>query len=333
MKPDRGFRLPGADAQFVGTLLAAALLTAVCAGGASVGGRAPAPTARPIPAGFTRYDGAQLGFEMALAPGWNVAGIDPQSGVSFNGPNSLVMLVHVEQAVSPDLEANTAVLLGELTNGNGVSRSQEAAAKLAERPAKRISGRFPGQGTTEGIEAYVMVESGRAWAVVLAGTPDHVDVARSDFARMAATFRLAGARPSPPARATVGLPAPAFPELDRIKGPVVINFFATWCADCRTEMPLMAMRAASSHGRFSLLGVDCCNDSPSSVGGFLEGMGLRNDFRHLAYDNDGRLGRAYGLLGPPTTVFLDSDHVLRQVVVGPLTTATLEQGLKAAGAA
>jgi len=40
----------------------------------------------------------------------------------------------------------------------------------------------------------------------------------------------------------VGLPAPTFPELDRIKGPVVINFFPTWCPDCRTEMPLMARR-------------------------------------------------------------------------------------------
>jgi hypothetical protein len=69
-----------------------------------------------------------------------------------------------------------------------------------------------------------MVESGRAWAVVLAGTPDRVDVARGDFDRMVDTFRLAGARPSPAARAAVGLPAPALPELDRIKGPVVINF-------------------------------------------------------------------------------------------------------------
>ncbi|WP_338204306.1 redoxin domain-containing protein [Candidatus Nephthysia bennettiae] len=30
--------------------------------------------------------------------------------------------------------------------------------------------------------------------------------------------------------------------MDRIKGPVVINFFPTWCPDCRTEMPLMARR-------------------------------------------------------------------------------------------
>ena len=43
-------------------------------------------------------------------------------------------------------------------------------------------------------------------------------------------------------------------------------------------------------------------------------MGVQNDFRHLAYDNDGRLGRAYTLLGPPTTAFLDRSHVLRQVV-------------------
>jgi hypothetical protein len=242
-----------------------------------------------------------------------------------------MMLVHVEQAVSANLDANTAGVLSELTKGSGLSKAQQAAAKLAERPAQLISGHFQAAGTTQGMEAYVMLESGRAWTLVLAGAPDQVDAARNDFERMALSFRLVGARPSPPGRATVGMPAPPFPELDRIKGPVIINFFATWCPDCRSEMPLMARRAGVSHGRFTLLGVDCCNDSPSGVPGFLEGMGVQNDFRHLAYDNDGRLGRAYALLGPPTTAFLDRAHVLRQVVIGPLTPATLEQGLKAAG--
>jgi hypothetical protein len=321
---------PRAHIRVLGILLAAAFLTAACAGGASRG-QSPSPAPNIVPAGFTHYKDAQLGIEIALAPGWNAAASDPQSGVSFNGPNGLMMLVHVEQAVSANLDANSATLLGELTNGSGLSKAQNVAAKLAARPAQRISGDFQAAGTTQGVEAYVMVESGRAWTVVLAGAPDQVDARRNDFERMAESFRLVGARPSPPARATVGMPAPPFPELDRIKGPVVINFFATWCPDCRTEMPLMARRAAASHGRFTLLGVDCCNDSQSGVRGFLQSMGVQNDFRHLAYDNDGHLGRAYSLVGPPTTAFLDRDHVLRQVAVGQVTATTLEQGLKAAG--
>ena len=114
---------------------------------------------------------------------------------------------------------------------------------------------------------------------------------------------------------------------------MVINFFATWCVDCRTEMPLIAKRAHSSQGRFSLLGVDCCDDNRSAVPGFLSGLGVQGDFRLVAYDDDGHVARAYGLLGPPTTFFLDKDHVLRNVVIGPLTAGTLDAGLRAAGAA
>src|SRR5262249_49085889 len=120
--------------------------------------------------------------------------------------------------------------------------------------------------------------------------------------------------------------------VDRIKGPVVINFFATWCVDCRSDMPLTAKRAPSRQGRFSLLGVDCCDDNRTAVPGFLSGLGVQGDFRLLAYDDDRHLARAYGLLGPPTTFFLDKDHVLRNLVIGPLTAGTLDAGLRAAGA-
>jgi len=262
-----------------------------------------------------------------------VASTDLGSGASFGGPDGLVMLVHFEQSVAADLDTATGTVLFDLTGGSGVRDSKIAAATLAGRRAKRVAGRFSGPGAVTAIEAYVMVESGRAWTVALAGPPDAVDHSHDDFEKMASTFSLAGARPAPAPRAAVGLPAPGFAELDRIKGPVVINFFATWCVDCRTEMPLLAKRAHSSQGRFSLLGVDCCDDDRSTVPGFLSGMDVQGDFHLLAYDNDGHVARAYGLLGPPTTFFLDKDHVLRSLVIGPLTAGTLDAGLRAVGAA
>jgi len=302
-------------------------------GGPPSSSRPSSPAAAPLPAGFTRYDGTKLGFAIALAPGWKESSSDPGSGASFAGPAGLAMLVHFERSVSTDLDAATGAVLFDLTGGSGVGGSRVTAATLAGRSARRVSGRFSGQGALTGIEAYVMVESGRAWTVALAGPPDAVDHSRDDFEKMAGTFSLVGARPAPAPRAAVGLPAPGFPELDRIKGPVVINFFATWCVDCRSEMPLIAGRARSSQGRFSLLGVDCCDDNRSAVPGFLSGLGVQGDFRLLAYDDDGRVARAYGLLGPPTTFFLDRDHVLRNLVIGPLTVGTLDAGLRAAGAA
>src|SRR5262249_4542273 len=156
---------------------------------------------------------------------------------------------------------------------------------LAGRSARRVAGRFRGQGAVTAIEAYVMVESGRAWTVALAGPPDAVDHSHDDFEKMASTFSLVGAGPAPAPRAAVGLAVTLFTELDRIRGPVVLNFFASGCVECRTEMPLIAKRAHSSQGRFSLLGVDCCADNRSAVPGFLAGLGVQGDFRLLAYDD------------------------------------------------
>jgi len=316
----------------LGGLLAAALVVSAC-GVQPTSSRPTSPAAAPVPAGFTRYDGTKLGFAIALAPGWMEASSDPGSGASFAGPTGLAMLIHFERSVSTDLDVATGAVLFDLTGGSGVGGSRVTAATLAGRRAKRVAGRFNGPEAVTAIEAYVMVESGRAWTVALAGPPDAVNHSHDDFEKMASSFSLVGARPAPAPRAAVGLPAPGFTELDRIKGPVVINFFATWCVDCRTEMPLIARRAHFSQGRFSLLGVDCCDDNRSAVPGFLGGLGVQGDFRLLAYDADGHVARTYGLLGPPTTFFLDREHVLRNVVIGPLTAGTLEAGLKAAGAA
>jgi hypothetical protein len=96
-------------------------------------------------------------------------------------------------------------------------------------------------------------------------------------------------------------------------------------------MPTIA-RAAAEHGRrFTLIGVDCCGDNASSVSSFLRELGVRDEFRTVIYDRDRRIAMSYSLLGPPTTVVLDRDHVLRQMVAGPVTRSSLELVLKAAG--
>lgn len=311
-------------------LIVAALLGPGCYGPATT---RPEATPAPLAPGFIRYHAAKLGFDMGLAPGWTESATDPASGVSFSGPGGVSMLVHVEQAVSTDLQVASATLLFDLTNGSGATGGRQDAVRLAGRPAERTSGRFIAAGTVAEIEAYVMLESGRAWAVALAGSPEQVDGARTDFERMAATFQLTGAAAPPPSRVAVGLPAPGFPELSRTSGPVVIDFFATWCPDCRSEMPLLAKRAAAGGRRFTLVGVDCCGDDPAAVPGFLDSLGVYRQYRVVAIDRDGRIGRAYALLGPPTTAFLDRDHVLRSLELGPLTPDRLEKGLRAAGAA
>jgi cytochrome c biogenesis protein CcmG/thiol:disulfide interchange protein DsbE len=304
----------------------AALFLLVACGPAATTARAPS-----APRGFTSHADRELGFEIEIAPGWKESARDPNGGVDYAGPGAAEMVVHFEQASSTRLDLAAIPVLAELSGGGGLADIHQSPGRLGGRHAQRTDGRFSVGGQARAMVAYVMVEGPRVWALALVGAPATVAAARSTWEKMVSTFRLTGAHPTPPARATVGLPAPGFPALDRIKGPVVVNFFATWCVDCRTDVPTIARAAAAHRGRLTLVGVDCCNDDPSSVPAFLRELGVQGQFRTVVYDNGGNIARSYSLLGPPTTIVLDRDHVLRQMVAGPVTRSSLEQGLRSAG--
>lgn len=325
-----GLPRTGVDRKWRGLVPCALGLVALMLLGAC-GSSTPTIGAPSAPPGFTTYMDRQLGFQIALAQGWKELGRDPQAGVGYAGPGEAEMLVHFEEASSSRLEVAAIPVLAELSGGGGVARAHTSVATLGGRPAQRTEGQVLLGGKVQEIVAYVMVEGRRVWAVALVGATGTVAANQSTWEKMVATFRLTGTHPTPPARATVGLPAPSFPALDRINGPIVINFFATWCVDCRTDMPTIARAAAEHGGRFTLIGVDCCGDNASSVSSFLRELGVQGEFRTVIYDRDRRIAMSYSLLGPPTTVVLDRDHVLRQMVAGPVTRSSLELGLKAAG--
>ena len=307
--------------------LAAAAAALACGGPGTA--RPPSPPPPSLPAGYTAYDGGKLGFRFELAGGQVPANWD---GVSFADPSGQgTLLVHVEQARSADLDAATGVVMFELTDGGGVPHASMADSRLAGRPASWVKGDFTAAGPAQRIEAIVMLEGGRAWVLALAGPAASLATDEAAFDAMRASFQLRSAPVLPPAPAEVALdrPAPGFAELDRIKGPVVLNFFASWCGPCREEMPLLAQRAKAAGGRFTVLGMDTQDDT-SKVPDFLKGLGVGFP---TGYDRDGHLYQAYLLPGVPGTFFLDAHHVVRDLVYGPLTADTLQRGLHAAGAA
>jgi len=128
----------------------------------------------------------------------------------------------------------------------------------------------------------------------------------------------------------VGRPAPSFrlapldggPEvaLEALRGrPVVLNFWASWCAQCRDEHELLmrASRALESSVRF--VGV-VHRDRPESALDFLLRHG--SAFPSLL-DPDGRTAIAYGLYGIPETFFIDRHGTIVAKHIGPLDAASL----------
>lgn len=88
--------------------------------------------------------------------------------------------------------------------------------------------------------------------------------------------------------------------------PLLINFWATWCAPCVREMPLLDDFAAEQAGQVAVLGIAI--DEPGAVGPFVEQLGI--DYPILVGSTDvmatqRRYGNAQGLL--PYTVLVGAD--------------------------
>jgi cytochrome oxidase Cu insertion factor (SCO1/SenC/PrrC family)/thiol-disulfide isomerase/thioredoxin len=106
-------------------------------------------------------------------------------------------------------------------------------------------------------------------------------------------------------------------------GPLVVNFWASSCAPCRQEMPLIARESAAHHVRVLLVDE---RDSASAARSFLAEVGVQEP---VASDPDGAVGRLYGVSVLPVTVFIRSDGSIEGKYLGETDAAILDGHLSA----
>ncbi len=112
--------------------------------------------------------------------------------------------------------------------------------------------------------------------------------------------------------------------LTQLRGrPVLVNFWASWCVDCRKEAPLLEVAYRRVGGRVAFVGVDT-NDTRGAALSFLHEFGVTYP---SVYDPHGTAATAYGLFGLPTTVFVSPGGRILERNVGVLTSGTLDQGI------
>ncbi len=103
---------------------------------------------------------------------------------------------------------------------------------------------------------------------------------------------------------------------------VIINFWATWCPPCRQEMPALQQvyDQHREHG-LVLLGVDYGEDRETVVN-FAHEIGVSFP---LLLDRDTAVGQRYRFQGLPTSVFVDRQGIIRDMVAGgPMSVSYIE---------
>jgi peroxiredoxin len=137
-----------------------------------------------------------------------------------------------------------------------------------------------------------------------------------------------GSNPNSPA-AAVGNPAPEFqlPDLDGqaislndLKGkPVLLNFWASWCGPCRSEMPYMQeIHEEWSGDGLVLLTINIGEGLPQ-VQEFLQ---KRNLSLPVLLDTQNNVAEQYGVQYLPTTFFIDKDGIIQEKIVGAFKNKT-----------
>ena len=102
--------------------------------------------------------------------------------------------------------------------------------------------------------------------------------------------------------------------------PIVLNFWASWCAPCRAEMPeLVRAYAEFRDDGLEIVAVNL-QETNKKILDFADEFGIEFP---IAIDRDGELKDVWRLGGPfggiPSSYFLDEAGIVQDIVYGPLT--------------
>jgi cytochrome c biogenesis protein CcmG/thiol:disulfide interchange protein DsbE len=133
----------------------------------------------------------------------------------------------------------------------------------------------------------------------------------------------------------IGKPAPDFVvkqldgnqqiRLSEVKTPVILNFWASWCVECRTEAHVLEafhQKQNTSEQPLTLIGISI-QDSKENARAFAQRFG-KSYFLALD-DPSGTIALDYGIYGVPETFFIDAQGFIRHKQIGGVTAKLLSQ--------
>jgi len=111
-------------------------------------------------------------------------------------------------------------------------------------------------------------------------------------------------------------------DLSSLKGKaVLLNFWATWCAPCKVEMPVLNELAKSDSSDVVLIAVNF-QQSPEMIRRYL----VKNEIDFsVALDSEGVISNMYKVTALPTTIFIDRSGNIADIHEGILTRESLRE--------
>lgn len=137
----------------------------------------------------------------------------------------------------------------------------------------------------------------------------------------------------PPATLKAGTLAPDFSlpalsggdpvSLSSFRGtPVIVNFFASWCPDCRQELAAVASVAGANSANVHVVGVDSNESSDATA---IKLLSQAHATYPVALDNSAKVATQYLVQALPVTYFLDAQGRVVGAALGPQTVPSLER--------
>lgn len=100
----------------------------------------------------------------------------------------------------------------------------------------------------------------------------------------------------------------------------LINFWASWCAPCRTEHPILMK--LSQEKNLKIFGVNF-KDKKIHADQFLKELG--NPYAFIGKDINGKQSVRFGIYGIPESILINKNLLIMKKFVGPLSSDDLNQ--------
>jgi thiol-disulfide isomerase/thioredoxin len=106
------------------------------------------------------------------------------------------------------------------------------------------------------------------------------------------------------------------------EAPVVVNFFASWCPDCRAELSAIATAAREARGKVAFAGIDANETSEPNA---IKLLGEAGATYPVGVDANAKVATAYLVQALPVSYFLDSEGKVVGTEQGPQTVTSLRR--------